>query len=331
MMRRALMKVSGLLPLAVLAACGNATGGGTPAEALGQGTQAVLYSPPWPASGNILDSTTYLGPLSLGGSVRTYFTHNPQYYAFKVTAPGALTARFEVTHEGSSMYLDTGLLVYGPRDASGSYGASPRAQNDNAGYGELSRIDSVSLPAGDYLVVVSSGVGADNQFRLQTTCLSGACPAAPVATFDTSGIVPSLSEQDVTAQLETTLAAGNAVRTWTEGSLRRFDFTWPYTTPLTLAQADRAVMAQREYAAYAADDSVASNYSQARAYLYPEFEPLHPQILAAYGNGAETVQVATRYHSYLVAAGSHGWFRLFIILFPQSKKIIVFEQTGYEV
>lgn len=46
--------------------------------------------------------------------------------------------------------------------------------------------------------------------------------------------------------------------------------------------------------------------------------------------GTENVQVATHYHSYLVAPGASGWFRLFVILFPQSKKVIVFEQTGYE-
>jgi hypothetical protein len=120
------------------------------------------------------------------------------------------------------------------------------------------------------------------------------------------------------------------VSDWTEGSLRRFDFTWPYTSQPTLTQADAAVMALQEYGAYAADDAIALSYSQAQAYLYSEFEPLHPQILAAYGNGSENVQVATRYHSYLVAPGASGWFRLFVILFPASKKVIVFEQTGYE-
>ncbi|MCY1019580.1 hypothetical protein [Pyxidicoccus sp. MSG2] len=328
-MRRELMKVCSVLPMAVLAACGNMSPADKPAEAPGQTSQAVLYTPPTPASGNIYDTTTYLGPVSLGGSVRTYFTHAPQYYSFKVTVPGSLAARFEVTHEGSSMYLDTGLMVYGPKNASGSYGVYPWAQDDNYGYGELSRLDT-SLPAGEYLVVVSAGSGADKQFRLQTTCLSGACPTPPPATQDTSGYVPALTEVALTAQLEATLETGNDTRDWTEGSLRRFDITWPYAGQPTLSQVDRSVMLQQEYGAYAADDAIALSYTQAQAYFYPEFVPLHPQVLAAYSNGTENVQVATRYHSYLVAPGASGWFRLFVILFPVSKKVIVFEQTGYE-
>lgn len=289
-----------------------------------------MYVPPTPASGNIYDSTTYLGPVSLGGSVRTYFTQAPQYYSFKVSVPAFVTARFEVTHEGSSMYLDTGLMVYGPRNASGSYGVHPWAMDDNYGYGALSRLDAVSLGAGEYLVVVSSGSRADKQFRLQTTCLSGACPTPPPATQDTSGYVPGLTQQPLTAQLEATLEAGNDTRNWTEGSLRRFDIAWPYAGLPTLSQVDRSVMSEGPYSAFAADDAIALSTSQAQAYLYPEFEALHPQILAAYGNGTENVQVATRYHSYPVAPGASGWFRLFIYLFPESKKVIVFEQTGYE-
>ncbi|MDY7232716.1 hypothetical protein [Hyalangium rubrum] len=328
-MRRELMKVWNVLPVAVLVACGNVPSGDKPAEALGQQKQAVLYVPPPSTSGNIYDSTTYLGPVNLGGSVQTYFTQNPQFYSFKVTVPGSITARFEVTHGGSSMNLDTGLMVYGPRSASGSYGIQPYKQDDNYGYGDLSKIDEVPLTAGEYLVVVSSGSGSGKQFRLQTTCLSGACPT-PSPVSDTSGVELALSEQSITAQLEATLEAGNDVHHWTEGSLRRFDFAWPYTSPPTLTHADAAVMALQEYSQYAADDAIALSYSQARAYLYSEFDPLHAQILATYGNGTENVQVATRYHEYPVAAGADGWFRLFVILFPQSKKVIVFEQTGYE-
>jgi len=329
-MRRELMKVSSVLSMAMLAACGDLAGSDKAAEPLRQTSQAVLYTPPVPASGNIYDSTTYLGPVRLGGDVRTYFTQDPQYYSFKLTVPGLVSARLEVTHEGSSMYLDTGLMVYGPKNASGSYGTYPWAMDDNYGYGDLSRLDWVTLGAGEYLVVVSSGSGAGKQFRLQTTCLSGACPTPPPPTQDTSGYFPGLTEQFLTAQLEATLEAGNDAREWTEGSLRSFDIAWPYASPLTLSQVDRSVMNLQEYREFAADDAMPLSYAQARAYLYSEFDPLHAQILAAYGNGTETVQVATRYHSYPVAPGADGWFRLFIIYFPVSKKVIVFEQTGYE-
>lgn len=329
-MRHELKKVWSVLPVAVLAACGNLTEGDKPAEAPRQTSQAVVYLPPTPASGNIYDSTTYLGPVSLGGSVRTYFTQNPQYYSFKLTVPGLVTTRLEVTHEGSDMYLDTGLIVYGPKKANGSYDVYPWAMDDNYGYGDLSRLDAVTLGAGEYLVVVSSGSGAGKQFRLQTTCLTGACPTPPPTTQDTSGYFPAMTEQPLTAQLETTLEAGNDARDWTQGSLRRFDLAWPHPGTLSLSQVDRSVMNGQGYGAFAADDAIAMSYSQARAYLYPEFDPLHAQILAAYGNGTENVQVATRYHAYPVAPGADGWFRLFIIYFPESKKVIVFEQTGYE-
>lgn len=330
-MHRELRKVWSVLPVAVLAACGNMTGGDKPAEALRETQQAVLYIPPTPPSGNILDSTTYLGPVSLGGSVRTYFTQDPQYYSFKLTVPGTfVTARLEVTHEGSNMYLDTGLLVYGPKNASGSYGTYPWAYDDNYGYGDLSRLDAVTLGGGEYLVVVSSGSGAGKQFRLQTTCLTGACPTPPPPTQDTSGYFPGLTEQPLTAQLQATLEAGNDERDWTEGTLRLFHIAWPYAGNPTLSQVDRSVMNDPAYYEFSADDAVALSAAQAKAYLYPEFEPLHAQILATYGNGTEKVQAATRYHSYPVAPGADGWFRQLIILFPESRKVLVFEQTGYE-
>ncbi|NMO16353.1 hypothetical protein HPC49_47510 [Pyxidicoccus fallax] len=330
-MLRQMLKVCGVLPMVVLAGCENPTGGNAPVESLRESPQAVMYFPPPPVSGNIYDSTTYLGPVALGGSVRTYFTQNPQYYSFKVTVPASLLrTRFEVTHEGTSMYLDTGLMVYGPKNASGSYGTHPWVQDDDYGYGQLSRIEA-QLPAGEYLVVVSSATGAGKQFQLQTTCVSGAaCPPPPAATPDTSGYGPGLTPLPLTAQLEATVEAGNEARYYTEGSLRAYDAYWPHPGVPTLSQADRSVMTLQEYSAFAADDAIAYSYAQAKAYLYSEFEALGPQLLATYGNGTENVQVAIRYHEYPVAPGASGWFRLFVILFPESKKVVVFEQTGYE-
>jgi hypothetical protein len=50
-----------------------------------------------------------------------------------------------MTHEGSSRFLDTGLRVYGPRNASGSYGVYPWAQDDNSGYGDSSHLCPLPL------------------------------------------------------------------------------------------------------------------------------------------------------------------------------------------
>src|SRR5688572_15224492 len=62
--------------LVLLLAAASACGGATEVQPLsprevGESAQAVLYPPPAPASGNILDSTAYLGPVSLPGAVQT--------------------------------------------------------------------------------------------------------------------------------------------------------------------------------------------------------------------------------------------------------------------
>ncbi|PTL77154.1 hypothetical protein DAT35_46020 [Vitiosangium sp. GDMCC 1.1324] len=329
-MRRKRMETWMVLPVAVLAACGGVDGTEQAVET-GESTQGVLYAPAAPASGNILEGTTYLGPVALGGAVQTYFTTNPQYYSFTVQVPASSLVKLEVTHLGSSMYLDTGLFVYGPKNAAGSYGTTVLAQDDDAGYGQLSKLDSVPLvQGGEYLVVVSSGSGSGKQFRLQTSCAGGACasttlPPAP------AGYQLALTEQAITSQLQATLNSGNAVYDWTTGYLRRFDFAWPYSGEPTLAQADAAVLGStQDYGEYAYDAGTVLTYAQLQDFMYSEFQPLHPQILSTYGNGVENVQVMTHYYSRLVAPGASGWFRLNVILFPQSRKVIVFEQNGYE-
>ncbi len=331
MLGRKLMETLLVLPVAVLAACGDVAGT-EQVDALGEKTQGVLYAPPPPASGNIRDTTTYLGPVSLGGAVQTSFTTNPQYYSFTVQVPASSRVSLEVTHAGSSMYLDTGLFLYGPKNAAGSYGTTVVAQDDDAGYGQLSKLAGVTLSqGGEYLVVVSAGSGAGKQFRLQTGCVAGACLPPSTLPPAPAGYQLTLTEQALTSQLESTLATGEDEYDWSTGSLRRFDFAWPYSGEPTLAQADAAVMGIQEYDYYYGHTTgTAITYPQFHDYLYAEFQPLHPQILSTYGNGLENVQVMTHYYTRLVAAGASGWFRLNIILFPQSKKIIVFEQTAYE-
>ena len=128
----------------------------------------------------------------------------------------------------------------GRENASGSYGTTVLAQDDDAGYGQLSKLAAVSLAqGGEYLVVVSSGNGSGKQFRLQTGCVAGGCVALPPAP---AGYQLTVTEQAISSQLQSTLATGEAVYDWTTGSLRRFDFAWPYSGEATLAQADAAVM-----------------------------------------------------------------------------------------
>ena len=166
------------LPALVLGACGPTEVAEEVAVAgVGESAQAVLYPPPAPASGNIVDSTAFLGPLSLGGAVQAQFTTNPQYFSFAFQVQPGAQVKLDVTHLGSSMYLDTGLFLYGPRLANGSWGTNMVALDDDSGYGQLSRIAAVTLSqGGEYLAVVSSGTGAGKRFRLQLDCIGGQCP-----------------------------------------------------------------------------------------------------------------------------------------------------------
>jgi hypothetical protein len=192
------------LPALVLGACGP-TEVAEDVAAVGESAQAVLYPPPAPASGSIVDSTAFLGPVSLGGAVQAQFTTNPQYLSFAFQVAAGTQVKLEVTHLGSSMYLDTGLFVYGPRLANGSWGTHLVALDDDAGYGQLSKLAALSLSqGGEYLAVVSTGTGAGKKFRLQLDCLSGQCPP-PVdpALYDSCDInVASYIEACMEGRLE---------------------------------------------------------------------------------------------------------------------------------
>ncbi|MFP2913690.1 hypothetical protein ACLESD_53655, partial [Pyxidicoccus sp. 3LFB2] len=105
-----LLKSCLVLMLAVATACG----GGSEADVsqvtpVGQTSQAVLYPPASPASGNILDSTAYMGRVNVPGSIQAQFTQSPQHFSFSLQVPPSSVVKLEVTHLGSSMYLDTGL------------------------------------------------------------------------------------------------------------------------------------------------------------------------------------------------------------------------------
>lgn len=176
-----------LMPaLVALGSCGPGQEGAGESPS-GQSAQPVQYAPPVPGSGNILDGTAYMGPVELGGSVQTRFTAQPQYLSFRFQVRAGAEVKLEVTHLGSNRNLDTGLVVYGPRGADGSYGTAVLAHDDDGGFGQLSRVASLALEQeGEYLAVVSTSAGAGKQFRLQLDCLNGACaPAVDPALYAT--------------------------------------------------------------------------------------------------------------------------------------------------
>ncbi len=316
-----------MVPALLASACGPTT----PAEAplVESVAQGVLHAPPAPASGNVVDSTAYLGAVAVPGAVQTRFTTNPQYLSFSFNVAAGAQVKLEVTHLGSSMYLDTGLFVYGPKDASGSYGTTVLAQDDDAGYGQLSKVAGVTLAqGGEYLVVVSSGTGSGKQFRLQVDCLNGSCAELPPPPASYS---LALGEETLPTNLQTQLRTGNEAVDYTSADLRPFHFSWPYSGAPSLDKAAEAVLGFQEYESYSYDTAPeVYSYADFRLFMYTEFEPLHASILSTYGNGTETVQVKHYYYDRPVAPGASGWFHLYVILFPESHKVVVFEQTAYE-
>lgn len=89
----------------------------------------------------------------------------------------------EITRTGTQSGLDTVVKVYGPRLSDGSY---PKlvAQDDDAGYGKLSKLTGVAVPIpGFYLVEVTTAAPTNAKARLRLSC-TGSCdtelPIAPL-------------------------------------------------------------------------------------------------------------------------------------------------------
>ncbi|WP_224245214.1 hypothetical protein [Hyalangium gracile] len=320
-----------MLSLGLLGACGGVAEN-EPAEKVGERSQAVLAPPPTPASGNILDSTTYVGPVAVGGAAQASFTSNPQYYSFTVQVPANSQLKLDVTHLGSSMYLDTSLFLYGPKDANGSYGTTPVKVDDDAGYGTLSRITLVTLAqSGEYLAVVSSANGAGKQFRLQVDCMGFACVPQPPPPAP-GGYQIVLVEEPISAQLQAQVNTGNQ-RDGVHAILHRYDFGWPYAGETTLEQASHEALEMvGEWWRYEYYGTLtALTYADFSSAVYSVYHPLPATLLSTYGNGTENVQVRRYYRTYQTGPNGDHWDSLFIILFPQSHKVIVFEQQAYEI
>ena len=108
-------------------------------------------------------------------------------FGYVLYASAGTDFTIEVTQAGSSRELDTVLEVYGPRDASGSY-ADGVAQDDDAGWGKLSKASGRAPGDGFYLAVVSvdpsslvEGDYPSRSYRMALAC-SGTCATEePVA------------------------------------------------------------------------------------------------------------------------------------------------------
>ncbi|QRK04947.1 PPC domain-containing protein [Archangium violaceum] len=292
---------------------------------------AWVNPPTTPASGNMGTRFPYTRPVAVGGSVQSDCSLTPGYDAYTLQVPAGSQLKLELTHLGSSMYLDTGLFLYGPRDATGSHGSAVEAQDDDSGYGELSKVNVVSLTkGGEYLVVVGWGNAAGKQYRLQVDCVGGACLSQAYPT--PSGYALSLEEQRITPQLQARLDAANSAYENIYSYLRRLDFAWPYATEPSLDRAAEAVLAQGLYEGYRSDTApVVLTYEQFKSSMYSVYQPLHADILATYGQSGENVQVKRYFREFSTGPNGDNWRTLHIILFPRSGKVIVYEQTAHEI
>ncbi|MFY2557170.1 hypothetical protein ACN469_06025 [Corallococcus terminator] len=320
-----------MLPVAFLSACGGAPEAALEDGTLEQDARGLIAAPTLPSTGNIADSTTLKGPLAIGGAVAGYPTALPGYFGYTLQANAGAQLALEVTHLGSSMYLDTGLFLYGPKDASGSYGAALHAQDDDSGYGTLSKIGLVTVPkTGEYLVVVGFVNGVDKQFRLQAGCIGGTCLLNPQPA--PANAVLTYVEQPITERLQYVLDTANTVREDMASYVRRLDYQWPYAGEATLNQAAAAVLAQGRYIGYRSDPApVVLTLTEMSNSMFLQFQPLLPVMLETYGNGTETVQVKRYYRTFSTGPNGDNWRWLYVVLFPQSYKVLVYEQTAHEI
>lgn len=320
-----------MLPVALLSACGGVPGTDDP-ETLGESAQALISAPATPGSGNIGDSFPYAQSLAVGGANQSQCGNAPGYDGYKIQVTAGSQLKLEVTHLGSSMYLDTGLFLYGPKDANGSYGSAVLFQDDDSGYGTLSKIGVATLPqGGEYLAVVGWGNAAGKQYRLQVDCVGGACIPQPQPAPANASL--ALVEQPISPSLQATLDTANTVHEGRYSYLRRFDYVWPYSGEATVDQAAAAVLAQGLYSGYRSYPTPqVFPYADLLPRMFWQYQPLHPAILSTYGNGTENVQVK-QYGREVTPTGPNqsNWRTLNVVLFPKSFKVIVYEQSETEI
>jgi 5'-nucleotidase (lipoprotein e(P4) family) len=112
------------------------------------------------------------------------FTTSVPRLGYVFYAKAGTSVGVEITRAGSATGLDTELRLHGPRDAFGRYPAQ-LAEDDDAGYGKLSKVDDLTIPAdGFYLAELAPKTAptARKPVRLALTCDGGSCerPAAPI-------------------------------------------------------------------------------------------------------------------------------------------------------
>ncbi|MHA7629807.1 hypothetical protein [Corallococcus sp. M7] len=289
-------------------------------------TQPLVPAPPTP-----FDSFLYIaGNLSVGSAVTGNTGTSANYEGYKLTVPAHTQVALEVTHLGTGMGVDTGLYVYGPKTQYG-YGYWPRYGDDDSGYGELSKIPlaTLNLP-GEYLVVVGWSNGLAKNYRLQASCVGGACVANPSPAPANAPV--TLKAFPLDGELNAVLGGGNAYREDMYSFLDRYDFAWPYSTPASLDAAAAVILARSEYSGYRNDPNPGTyTYAAFLPRMYSQFQPLHQAILDHYGDSGANAQVKSYFREFSTGPNGDNWRTLNIILLPESRHVLVYEQTAHEI
>ncbi|NOK22665.1 hypothetical protein [Corallococcus carmarthensis] len=167
---------------------------------------------------------------------------------------------------------------------------------------------------------------------------------APESTQSVRAVESKLSQIELewegpTPLLESDMEAGNeecdSYYNWCDGTLDVYGFPWSSTQAPTLSDAVESVFAlmqqdPREQSRINWQDRGTVPFSTLSDTLF-FFDALDPHLLTELGNGTEQVQIRYFYSSYLVAPGAHDWNHLFIVLFPQSHRIAVFNLVNHEI
>jgi hypothetical protein len=182
---------------------------------------------------------------------------------------------------------------------------------------------------------------------LASALFLGACNTAPAPTEDptpapesTRSVESKLSQIELewegpTPLLEAHMEAGNeecdTYNNWCDGTLDVYGFPWSSTQAPTLADAVESVFANlpREYERIRWQNRGTVPFSTMSDQLF-FFDALDPDLLTELGNGTEQVQIAYFYAQYLAAPGAYDWNHLFIVLFPESHRVAVFNLVNHE-
>lgn len=124
------------------------------------------------------------GFLEYGERAQGAFEADLQFETYEFFGGEGALVDIEVTQRGSSRGLDTTLFLYGPRE-NGEWPASSLMQDDNDGWGDLSKLGNVEIrKEGFYLVVIGTADGRGRgNYALELSCASDDClPSVPSGT-----------------------------------------------------------------------------------------------------------------------------------------------------